>query len=526
MSTILQRGVGLLTLCIGLLCAAARAQPCTFAPGSTTVRVSVKRVLGPGGLPGPAWASLAHVRDAFCEASHLLRSQTGIALELLPVEDLVDPGEPRVEPTFGPTFSWFDVSFSTAQITAAMERAALIDPATYKWRPDAINVYLVNSSTPGLGGVSGIPLYPTNNPFSPHPGYEHILFVMSDFNQNLPLSVVGWLLAHEIGHNLGLWHTSHNILGVEVGAGANCLSPSGVNCATAGDGVCDTPPDPGNPSLLASLYLNPQGCMNQAAFDTVRFNVMSIYSGLDTNVATMTPGQAAKMLTTIAATKPQIVVGATRPVISSVSPASATGVGPSTLTLTGTDLPTSGQLQLNVGGAVCTTAPAACAPRHASTQLAPGASSQSLTFTFTQPLPPGLHGVSLWQDGRLVAARAEALEVLPYLTLTPENQPGSLDFRLALQTAAPFSPIAVAAGALAVNPTPAAPPLTGTLWIDLAPPTLVVGLAPLPPLLTDGAGRFDVLIPLGGLASAQRIAFQGFDQSGLHFTNPIRYIAP
>lgn len=61
-----------------------------------------------------------------------------------------------------------------------------------------------------------------------------------------------FVLAHEIGHNLNLFHTFH---------GASCEPDpdipaelaNGSNCATAGDLVCDTPADP---------------CMNQGTVDT------------------------------------------------------------------------------------------------------------------------------------------------------------------------------------------------------------------------------------------------------------------
>lgn len=52
--------------------------------------------------------------------------------------------------------------------------------------------------------------------------------------------VTSHILTHEIGHCLGLYHPYHGLCGGNI-----CKElVNGTNCATCGDRVCDTPPDP------------------------------------------------------------------------------------------------------------------------------------------------------------------------------------------------------------------------------------------------------------------------------------------
>ncbi len=68
-------------------------------------------------------------------------------------------------------------------------------------------------------------------------------------------------IAHELGHYFSLDHTFSPTDGLEL--------VNGSNCATAGDGVCDTPADPYDESKSLSEYVN----------DACEF----IYNGKDTN---------------------------------------------------------------------------------------------------------------------------------------------------------------------------------------------------------------------------------------------------
>ena len=104
-----------------------------------------------------------------------------------------------------------------------------------------------------------------------------------DYRDGIVITAFGTLLAHEMGHYLGLQHTFVR---------GNCTNN---NCATDGDGICDTPPQ----SVLGGSCTTPQ---NSCSTDTLsgfskdvpdlNSNFMS-YSGSCTNE--FTEGQAAKM---------------------------------------------------------------------------------------------------------------------------------------------------------------------------------------------------------------------------------------
>lgn len=90
----------------------------------------------------------------------------------------------------------------------------------------AVNCYVVNDvGGPGIIGQAQFPFYPAPNNFI---AIEYNSFaVYGEFvTENL-----GTLLAHELGHYLGLIHSN------------NFAAPND-DCATSGDLMCSTPPDP------------------------------------------------------------------------------------------------------------------------------------------------------------------------------------------------------------------------------------------------------------------------------------------
>ena len=100
------------------------------------------------------------------------------------------------------------------------------------------------------------------------------------------------VFAHEMGHYFDLYHTHETAFGVEC--------PSGNNCSTAGDRLCDTPADPKlDPSRLVDnncLYINlaatPAPCDNTPYQPSTR-NLMSYTPGHCSNE--FTPNQIGKV---------------------------------------------------------------------------------------------------------------------------------------------------------------------------------------------------------------------------------------
>jgi len=102
------------------------------------------------------------------------------------------------------------------------------------------------------------------------------------------------ILTHELGHNLGLWHTHHGV--EEVIQCSPCYERAdGVNGDVTGDFADDTPPEPsdfGNCNPIGGS----DSCTSTAWGDTQRENYMS-YGSLDgvTCWNLFTPKQAARM---------------------------------------------------------------------------------------------------------------------------------------------------------------------------------------------------------------------------------------
>ncbi len=90
-------------------------------------------------------------------------------------------------------------------------------------------------------------------------------------------------LAHELGHDLGLYHTFETINGVEL--------LNGANCGNAGDQVCDTPAD--NPTEQTHSNCSYSG---GGGFNPLTNNIMSNYNGCEIQ---FTAGQGIRMRSSI-----------------------------------------------------------------------------------------------------------------------------------------------------------------------------------------------------------------------------------
>ena len=177
---VLRRQVGFsgLIVCVvlGVLASLpAKAQELT----PLRVRVSVKRVLSNSNTPPQGFYGVsANIRNVFGEANDTLRrSRAPYALELV---ELVDT---RAASQF------YDM---TASQTSSFESAAIANPSGYRWRSDAVNIYVVNQ----IEDAGGICSFPTAG------SHRNIIVIHSG---GLLGASQGWL--HELGHYFNLIHT-------------------------------------------------------------------------------------------------------------------------------------------------------------------------------------------------------------------------------------------------------------------------------------------------------------------------------
>ncbi len=261
------------SVAIGMLAFALSVSFTDAAHAGNVVKVSVKRVAGPSRQPNPFWTD-ERVAQWVDEASEIFERNAQIQLQMVELRTLQDPGIPG---------SWFDVDNDDV---TGMEDAALVDPDRFLWNPSAINVYLVNDLTDG-GGICSLP---EDN------RHEEIIVVQP----NILNSSIG--LAHEFGHYFNLRHTFETASGVE-GTGS-CTEPSS-NCATAGDLICDTPYDPGDLASLNILY-----AYDACSWNTLRFNIMSYYGGLNVGNATLTRDQSNRVQFALADYRQHVVAWA------------------------------------------------------------------------------------------------------------------------------------------------------------------------------------------------------------------------
>ena len=249
------------------------------------VRVSVKRVLGPGGALHANFAEQV-VEQRLRNASIVLNRELGIQLVLSEIIDLPDPAPIEGVP------SWFTVVNHTQ--LSAMEQAAMEKPTLYGWRSNAINLYLIQNHYAGGTCAS----------CSAQQG-EIIVISPSILNNS-----VGW--AHEFGHYFGLRHTFEGPQ--EAYAPPSVVSP---NWATAGDLIMDTPADPYDNSLSPAQNIAALNAWwgstsqhfppNSAPFLTLRNNVMSYYSGITVENALFTPGQRLRAMAVLAQHRQHVV---------------------------------------------------------------------------------------------------------------------------------------------------------------------------------------------------------------------------
>jgi hypothetical protein len=146
--------------------------------------------------------------------------------------------------------------FDTMRTVCLLESEFQEMSRAYYWpTADVINVYVLKS----MGGVIGIGSFPFQAEGQPTDGvYMDYAYCGRDASKNT-------VLAHELGHYLGLFHTFQG----------GCKNH---DCLMQGDLICDTPPDRGDPVFEGcsattnscatdSIALNPQNPFRRDALD-------------------------------------------------------------------------------------------------------------------------------------------------------------------------------------------------------------------------------------------------------------------
>jgi hypothetical protein len=160
------------------------------AVADTTVHVSVKVVNDANGRSSFGFYNTNEkILQAFEQANDALRN-TGADwhLNVGEIEDVMLP-------------QWYSMGCDDLP---AMEQSATLDPSAYKWRTDAINIYVVNVDQECGGACS------FSNGIT---GSQEIIIIN---NLGIGNDGIGWL--HELGHYFGLWHTFQ------------CMDASGQPC--------------------------------------------------------------------------------------------------------------------------------------------------------------------------------------------------------------------------------------------------------------------------------------------------------
>lgn len=124
-------------------------------------------------------------------------------------------------------------------------------------KSDVINIYFFNSIRTGLHTLCGYAYFPD--------GKDRVLMTNT-------CALNGSTLAHEFGHYFMLYHT-HG----KSNTGSTDELVDGSNCTSAGDKVCDTPPDPNLSGKVTNdcVYTGTGRDRNGQAYNPDTYNMMS-----------------------------------------------------------------------------------------------------------------------------------------------------------------------------------------------------------------------------------------------------------
>ncbi len=232
---------------------------------------------------------------------------------------------------------------------------------------------------------------------------------------------------------------------------------------------------------------------------------MSYYGGVTLREALFTPGQVTRAQNFMTQYRTSVLLGGPAAAVAAVSPSAGTYPGPTTLTATGSNLPTTGSIQIFV-------------PGQPPSQVASAPTPTSITANFTIPLPPGLHCVGVKRNSETVAFLPAGLHVRPSArgTILPAPFAAVLSF----SSTVPLAPMAFGIGS--PGPPLSLPGAVYTLQLSL-----FNVLGPFP-FVTDAAGDAVFTFPVPPGASGLNVFFQGVELSGppIRFTNRVRVIFP
>ncbi len=449
--------------------------PPALAPPAAPVyaRVSVKRVHGATGSP---WTD-ADVQS-FMDVANQLFAGTGLQFQYAQAADLIDWVDPRFP------MSW--LSPLPSPVTS-LESFAKHEPCFYRWRHDAINIYLAASDFGEASFATGSPAEKT--------------VVIGRFVAN-----GGVALAHELGHFFGLRHTHANH---ETGAGAGCAGGAAGDCVADTMDDADPAPCHGSTTSAASFHACHAAALDALAAtlgytaaekDDVRWNVMSYHGPIAPAQARFTPGQKLRIRAGITA-RQDLLVNAVHPLLAAGSPAQAGYPTAQLLALQGSGLPVAG-VTVEIGEG------------QRSTGIAGGPTA--VTAAFSGPLEPGVHCARLFETGdRLVAFLPAATVITPALTL--DRHAPSLTFTLTARSTVPLQAFLLLVGPTRADGLPV-PGIGYELFIEPQ-----VGAVFWFPWATDAQGLWSVTAPLGVLPQTELTAQIYEIAPSPCLSNPVRW---
>jgi gliding motility-associated-like protein len=156
-----------------------------------------------------------------------------------------------------------------------------------RWNPLCyINIWIVASISPSIAGYATLP-------FSPGSDVDGVVINASFFGTSYPNDIV---VAHEMGHYLGLYHTFEG----------GCTN---TDCSIDGDKVCDTPPDQSTAAIACDQTINSCHTDALSGFTTDQDDLIKDYMdyGNYNCMKVFTRGQADRMTATISTARASLL---------------------------------------------------------------------------------------------------------------------------------------------------------------------------------------------------------------------------